>query len=257
MSLRATTGSVDNYGRLHEFDIHQQGYSGSVAELKNTGEGYARFDHQVIDPRELPPIQKGALELSVWLRAGETGILEDLKESDERDFWIVHKVEGAVEWMGWVYMDLSSYEENVAPYRLTLLAKDFTDLEGQDYLVSGSLPDDRETVIATICYLLSRMGFDLPVVTSTSWIEEHINASQDYLRQIYHETKALRKFGNSEAEPDEPISMYEALERLCQNHRLILKQAGGAFRDRKSTRLNSSHVAISYAVFCLTKKTEW
>src|SRR5690625_6943112 len=25
--------------------------------------------------------------------------------------------------------------------------------------------------------------------------------------------------------------------------------------DRKSTRLNSSHVAISYAVFCLTTKT--
>src|SRR3989442_6412824 len=25
--------------------------------------------------------------------------------------------------------------------------------------------------------------------------------------------------------------------------------------DRKSTRLNSSHVRISYAVFCLTKKT--
>src|SRR5690625_5623380 len=27
-------------------------------------------------------------------------------------------------------------------------------------------------------------------------------------------------------------------------------------RDRKSTRLNSSHVAISYAVFCLKKKAE-
>src|SRR5690625_5810551 len=27
-----------------------------------------------------------------------------------------------------------------------------------------------------------------------------------------------------------------------------------AERDRKSTRLNSSHVAISYAVFCLKKK---
>src|SRR5690625_6732685 len=27
-----------------------------------------------------------------------------------------------------------------------------------------------------------------------------------------------------------------------------------AFLDRKSTRLNSSHVAISYAVFCLKKK---
>src|SRR5690625_6790346 len=30
---------------------------------------------------------------------------------------------------------------------------------------------------------------------------------------------------------------------------------GRTFVDRKSTRLNSSHVAISYAVFCLKKKT--
>src|SRR5439155_12374668 len=29
---------------------------------------------------------------------------------------------------------------------------------------------------------------------------------------------------------------------------------GGIEQDRKSTRLNSSHVAISYAVFCLKKK---
>src|SRR5690625_6573358 len=28
----------------------------------------------------------------------------------------------------------------------------------------------------------------------------------------------------------------------------------GSIKDRKSTRLNSSHVAISYAVFCLKKK---
>src|SRR5204863_9273657 len=28
----------------------------------------------------------------------------------------------------------------------------------------------------------------------------------------------------------------------------------GSLRDRKSTRLNSSHVEISYAVFCLKKK---
>src|SRR2546427_11662496 len=34
-------------------------------------------------------------------------------------------------------------------------------------------------------------------------------------------------------------------------HRL---QAQGGARDRKSTRLNSSHSQISYAVFCLKKK---
>src|SRR5439155_23180973 len=31
---------------------------------------------------------------------------------------------------------------------------------------------------------------------------------------------------------------------------------GSDGRDRKSTRLNSSHVAISYAVFCLKKKNK-
>src|SRR5439155_20094535 len=36
---------------------------------------------------------------------------------------------------------------------------------------------------------------------------------------------------------------------------LHASQDGGEFfLDRKSTRLNSSHVAISYAVFCLKKK---
>src|SRR2546426_2039692 len=32
------------------------------------------------------------------------------------------------------------------------------------------------------------------------------------------------------------------------------RKLGGSFRDRKSTRLNSSHLVISYAVFCLKKK---
>src|SRR3712207_6960959 len=35
----------------------------------------------------------------------------------------------------------------------------------------------------------------------------------------------------------------------------VLTQVGGRFAlDRKSTRLNSSHANISYAVFCLKKK---
>src|SRR5207253_10342656 len=37
-------------------------------------------------------------------------------------------------------------------------------------------------------------------------------------------------------------------KHLCKN---ILRDFGADLADRKSTRLNSSHVAISYAVFCL------
>src|SRR5215510_15465536 len=34
----------------------------------------------------------------------------------------------------------------------------------------------------------------------------------------------------------------------------VIERTRGIRRNRKSTRLNSSHVAISYAVFCLKKK---
>src|SRR5205814_8807548 len=36
--------------------------------------------------------------------------------------------------------------------------------------------------------------------------------------------------------------------------RAAQRHSGGGAQDRKSTRLNSSHLGISYAVFCLKKK---
>src|SRR5690554_7499977 len=45
-------------------------------------------------------------------------------------------------------------------------------------------------------------------------------------------------------------------EGICiSNNSLFVANSGGLdYKDRKSTRLNSSHVRISYAVFCLKKK---
>src|SRR5437899_5553152 len=45
----------------------------------------------------------------------------------------------------------------------------------------------------------------------------------------------------------------EDLERLSEDMR---SRSSGRSTDRKSTRLNSSHLGISYAVFCLKKKKE-
>src|SRR5690625_6466533 len=55
--------------------------------------------------------------------------------------------------------------------------------------------------------------------------------------------KALRPVGGQE-------EIKIDVRILCATH----KQLEEEVRDRKSTRLNSSHVAISYAVFCLKKK---
>src|SRR5207245_4769377 len=57
------------------------------------------------------------------------------------------------------------------------------------------------------------------------------------------------------------VSMVKAFAAISQGDQRGLKLwqiAANAFtiEDRKSTRLNSSHGSISYAVFCLKKKTD-
>src|SRR5256885_9966550 len=48
-----------------------------------------------------------------------------------------------------------------------------------------------------------------------------------------------------------PAGLVEDVDRHAESAALDL----APIQDRKSTRLNSSHLVISYAVFCLKKKT--
>src|SRR5690625_6111200 len=63
-------------------------------------------------------------------------------------------------------------------------------------------------------------------------------------------------------ESDSVVDEVRSLGRVCEVHQVdfadreaVMALGHELAEDRKSTRLNSSHVAISYAVFCLTKKT--
>src|SRR2546430_6017743 len=50
-----------------------------------------------------------------------------------------------------------------------------------------------------------------------------------------------------------PLEMLNSLQASClSRHNIVYRNE----RDRKSTRLNSSHSQISYAVFCLKKKKQ-
>src|SRR5690554_7381419 len=51
-----------------------------------------------------------------------------------------------------------------------------------------------------------------------------------------------------------PIAVTVGAGAVTVMLQLPLPGAGDGLLDRKSTRLNSSHVRISYAVFCLKKK---
>src|SRR5437870_8423446 len=55
---------------------------------------------------------------------------------------------------------------------------------------------------------------------------------------------------------ERPVGVPVAVAPKGGGVRAELGRDGAHFEDRKSTRLNSSHEAISYAVFCVNKKHE-
>src|SRR3712207_6900836 len=65
--------------------------------------------------------------------------------------------------------------------------------------------------------------------------------------------RSPRQAGRSGARPDLPRLPVQAHGPCPLGGGRLLADAGGGL-DRKSTRLNSSHANISYAVFCLKKK---
>src|SRR5437764_8973786 len=56
------------------------------------------------------------------------------------------------------------------------------------------------------------------------------------------------------AHPDEPHDDDVLIARKARSEGCLPRGLGAQITDRKSTRLNSSHRCISYAVFCLKKK---
>src|SRR5690625_6240524 len=89
------------------------------------------------------------------------------------------------------------------------------------------------------------------------WTDSQKNITYIFISSL-HYSSIMRLTYTEETEMDKTILIVEDEPIL----REVLKdfflnesyQVFEAEEDRKSTRLNSSHVAISYAVFCLKKK---
>src|SRR2546429_1979951 len=75
--------------------------------------------------------------------------------------------------------------------------------------------------------------------------------------RVYYGLRSGDRAGDAcsaQNEIENVVRLRESIRRAAKHERLsgLPRYAG---RDRKSTRLNSSHGYISYAVFCLKKKT--
>src|SRR5207249_6883177 len=103
--------------------------------------------------------------------------------------------------------------------------------------------------VEKLCPELEILSFSNPIVLDQRKIQTELPRPDQRISS--HGAKITRRL-------DDKIRWVEiAIRSPVGKHRIIVS-ARSKVRplDRKSTRLNSSHVSISYAVFCLKKKKE-
>ena len=97
-----------------------------------------------------------------------------------------------------------------------------------------------EETIAELGGLHAFMGWDGPILTDSGGFQ--VFSLRDTIAAVDDDGVAFR-------------SIYDGTTERFTPELVAGVQAQLGSEDRKSTRLNSSHVRISYAVFCLKKKT--
>src|SRR5690625_6697801 len=80
-----------------------------------------------------------------------------------------------------------------------------------------------------------------------------IKNTQGVVTSVCHQNIAIYKLSDMHDGTKQVFGRFTVF--LTDGQDLIKIQIKGLGVDRKSTRLNSSHVATSYAVFCLKKKS--
>src|SRR5207253_10553121 len=147
----------------------------------------------------------------------------------QADYNIVAPEKGnAVDIVGWVTMDNQS-GKTFQNARIKLMAGDVNKIQPEQMY-------DRVQVFTSAAPI---NGAETPPVTERTFDEYHLYTLARSTTLDDRETKQVEfiRAGNVSTTQ---IYIYDGLKLDP--------------KDRKSTRLNSSHVAISYAVFCLKKK---
>src|SRR5207249_11749741 len=97
----------------------------------------------------------------------------------------------------------------------------------------------------TVIYTLS-LHDALPISSSQRWALRTVNKDTDKIKPI--ETLLSHSLATFEITKASVGNLQSTDLPFVYNYSVTAR------KDRKSTRLNSSHVSISYAVFCLKKK---
>ena len=219
----STNGTETTY----VIDLLKDGYTGSAVEMFGTGSIF-ELSYDQINSKDLfnAPIQNSELSLTLNItNATDLALLEDIFAADEKEYQLRLKINGSVQWLGFVLVDLLEYSEGPYPFDGTIIAKDLTYLKG----VTFALEDNREKIITTLAKALNELGYNLPIHSYTSWAEKNTTTTDDFLNQVYNDTYAFRNYAKNGNEVDTAISAYDVVEIICNSYNLILRQSNNAW----------------------------
>jgi hypothetical protein len=229
MGLRAFCEHITAHtGETIRIELDSAGYSGSPLELIGTGRSPLWFSHEYEQLNKANVydtiIQKSYAEFNFHNRgSAEQTLLDEILSATEGTFKLTKKINGAVDWVGVVKGDLSGFNDGEAvPFPVKIVAKDFTNLVATNF----PLENEVQTIAKVISRIVANMGYNLPIHTRTSWITSGTTSGDDFMRQVYVQTRNLRDFGD----PDPvQITNEEALNRLLSPYKCIIKITNGVF----------------------------
>jgi hypothetical protein len=229
MGLRAFCEHITAHtGETIRIELDSVGYSGSPLELIGTGRSPLWFSHEYEQLNKANVydtiIQKSYAEFNFHNRgSAEQTLLDEILSATEGTFKLTKKINGTVDWVGVVKGDLSGFNDGEAvPFPVKIVAKDFTNLVATNF----PLENEVQTIAKVISRIVANMGYNLPIHTRTSWITSGTTSGDDFMRQVYVQTRNLRDFGD----PDPvQITNEEALNRLLSPYKCIIKITNGVF----------------------------
>ena len=219
----STNGTETTY----VIDLLKDGYTGTAVEMDGTGSIF-ELSYDQINSKDLfnTPIQNSELSLTLNItNATDLAVLEDIFAADEKEYQLRLKINGSVQWLGFVLVDLLEYSEGPYPFDGNIIAKDLTYLKG----VTFDLEDSREKIITTLAKALNELGYNLPIHSYTSWAEKNTTTTDDFLNQVYNDTFVFRNYAKNGNEVDTTISTYEVVEIICNSYNLFLRQSNNAW----------------------------
>ena len=175
----------------YTFEILEDGYSGSSTEWR--GVNISR-QYEELSFRQLNFIQKSSCTGVVRVQdSSQRSVLETIGGSEIGDYKVQLKRNGSIIWTGLVVPDLTTIgEQNYGNQTANIVAKDlfFTG----NFPLTTIVPDTRgiEKAIVLIADILDNLGYQLDIVSFTSWIENGLTQTDDILNQSYHEKEVCR-----------------------------------------------------------------